>query len=102
MKKEYQPRGKEVKNNGKPNQQSRDETASLEPRVCVVDGHDSRGMEFVIVEGWSRKENGARKTLTDYRFERENFDDARTYFWSQVFNDTESLWRLIDYAHSNN
>lgn len=39
MKKEYQPRGKEVKNNGKPNQQSRDETASLEPRVCVVERH---------------------------------------------------------------
>lgn len=101
MKKEYQPRGKEVKNNGKPNQQSRDETASLEPRVCVVEGHDW-SKKFVIVEGWSRKENGARKTLTDYRFEREDFDDARTYFWSQVFNDTESLWRLIDYAHSNN
>ena len=63
----------------------------IEPRVSVVEGHDSRGMEFVIVEGWSR-------TLADYRFERENFDDARTYFWSQVFCDQETLWRLIDYA----
>lgn len=78
-------------------EKSRDETASLEPRVCVVEGHDW-SKKFVIVEGWSRKENGARKTLTDYRFERENFDDARTYFWSMVFNDQETLWRLIDYA----
>lgn len=73
----------------------------LEPRVCVVKGSD-RSKQFVIVEGWSRKENGARKTLTDYRFETEDFDDARTYFWSMVFNDQETLWRLIDYAHSNN
>jgi len=66
----------------------------------VVEGHDSRGMEFVIVEGWTRKANGGRNQLKDYRFERENFDDARTYFWSQVFNDQDSLWRLIDYALS--
>lgn len=83
-------------------QQSRNETASLEPRVAVVEGHDSRGMEFVIVEGWTRKDNGGRNQLKDYRFERENFDDARTYFWSQVFNDQESLWRLIDYAKNTN
>lgn len=70
----------------------------IEPRVSVVEGHDSRGMEFVIVEGWSRKTNGGRNQLKDYRFERENFDDARTYFWSQVFSDQETLWRLIDYA----
>jgi len=81
--------------------QSRDETANLEPRVSVVEGHDSRGMEFVIVEGWTRKANGSRNQLKDYRFERENFDDARTYFWSQVFNDQETLWRLIDYANSD-
>jgi hypothetical protein len=73
----------------------------LEPRVGVVEGHDSRGMEFVIVEGWTRKDNGSRNQLKDYRFERENFDDARTYFWSQVFNDKESLWRLIDYAQGS-
>jgi len=78
-------------------QQSRDETASLEPRVAVVEGRD-RSKQFVIVEGWTRKANGARKTMTHYLFEKENFDDARTYFWSQVFNDQESLWRLIDYA----
>lgn len=80
--------------------QSRDESASLEPRVCVVEGQDLRGFEFVIVEGWTRKDNGARNQLKDYRFERENFDDARNYFWSQVFNDKESLWRLIDYANT--
>ena len=73
----------------------------IEPRVSVVEGHDW-SKKFVIVEGWSRKENGARKTLTDYRFERENFDDARTYFWSMVFNDQETLWRLIDYAKDTN
>jgi len=77
--------------------QSRDETANLEPRVSVVEGHE-RTKQFVIVEGWTRKANGARKTMTHYLFEKENFDDARTYFWSQVFNDQESLWRLIDYA----
>ena len=69
----------------------------LEPRVSVVEGHDW-SKQFVIVEGWSRKENGGRNQLKDYRFETEDFDDARTYFWSQVFNDPESLWRLIDYA----
>lgn len=69
----------------------------LEPRVAVIDGSDS-SKQFVIVEGWSRKENGSRNKLTHYRHEEENFGDARNYFWSQVFNDTESLWRLIDYA----
>ena len=72
----------------------------LEPRVCVVEGSD-RSKQFVIVEGWSRKENGARNTLTHYRHEEQNFDDARTYFWSQVFNDQETLWRLIDYGNTN-
>jgi len=71
----------------------------IEPRVSVVEGHDS-SKKFVIVEGWTRKDNGSRNQLKDYRFERENFDDARTYFWSQVFNDQDSLWRLIDYALS--
>ena len=97
--KERQPRENEIKVRTNANQQSRDETASLEPRVSVVEGHDS-SLEFVIVEGWTRKDNGARNQLKDYRFERENFDDARNYFWSQVFNDKESLWRLIDYANT--
>lgn len=66
----------------------------------MVEGHD-RSKQFVIVEGWSRKANGSRKTLTHYRHEELNFDDARTYFWSQVFNDQETLWRLIDYANIN-
>lgn len=35
------------------------------------------------------------------KVETEDFDDARTYFWSQVFNDTESLWRLIDYGQES-
>jgi len=100
MKKEQQTRGNGENNFRKPNQQLKDKTANLEPRVSVVEGHDSRGMEFVIVEGWTRKDNGSRNQLKDYRFERENFDDARTYFWSQVFNDQETLWRLIDYANT--
>lgn len=69
----------------------------MENRVAVIEGND-RSKQFVIVEGWTRKENGDRNQLKDYRHEEQDFDDARNYFWSQVFNDTESLWRLIDYA----
>lgn len=69
----------------------------MENRVAVIEGSD-RSKQFVIVEGWTRKENGDRGKLKDYRHEEQDFDDARNYFWSQVFNDTESLWRLIDYG----
>lgn len=71
----------------------------LEPRVSVVEGTEP-SKQFVIVEGWTRKPDGSRNQLTEHRMETEDFDDARTYFWSQVFNDKESLWRLIDYAIS--
>lgn len=73
----------------------------MENRVAVIEGSD-RSKQFVIVEGWTRKENGDRNQLKDYRHEEQDFDDARNYFWSQVFNDTESLWRLIDYAKNPN
>lgn len=69
----------------------------LEPRVAVTEGSDP-SRKFVIIEGYTRKEDGSRGTLKEYRFDTGYFDDARNYFWSQVFNDTESLWRLIDYA----
>lgn len=69
----------------------------MENRVAVIEGSD-RSKQFVIVEGWTRKGNGDRNQLKDYRHEEQDFDEARNYFWSQAFNDTESLWRLIDYA----
>ena len=69
----------------------------MENRVAVIEGHDE-SKEFVIIEGYTRKEDGSRGQLKYYKHEHIDFDDARNLFWSQVFNDKESLWRLIDYA----
>ena len=76
---------------------STSETANLEPRVAIIEGHDS-SKQFIIIEGYSRKPDGSRNQLTYYHHEGLDLDGARNLFWSQVFNDPESLWRLIDYA----